>query len=138
MLNATFNTDVTIYNMWYNPETRIGEWYPTHLRGVSFYGGQMASVGESGMSAADEYTLRIPESSMSDGFLPPIEYAQSSDPENHWTVRTGDVIVPELVEGQVAQITDITSKYDQAVTITGWYDNRRGVKMLWHIRVKGK
>lgn len=134
----TFDDAVTLYNAKYNRKLGDNEWRRVQISGASFYGSQKVVAGESGLSTADEYTVRIPRSKMPDGFMNSAEYNKLSDPTGHWTVSNGDIVVKGLIEDEITQPSDVTAKYDACFTVTGWYDNRRGPLAMQHIKIKGK
>jgi hypothetical protein len=135
------NADITIFNKWYNRETRLDEWKRTQIRGVNWYGGQKVTVTDNGLQSADAYTVRIPAVSAPQGkqFVLPENYAsaESDALAGLWTLRTGDVVVRGLVAGDIAQAADVTGKYSQCFTVTGWRDNRRGSPAVQHWRIDG-
>lgn len=134
----TYDCDITIYNAQYDRKVGDRVWRRMQISGVSFYGGQQVTVSDSGLSTADEYTVRIPLGSMPDGFVDPAQYAKLPDPAGHWTAAAGDIVVKGLVDDEITKPADITGKYDACFTVTGLYDNRRGLPAMRHIRIKGK
>ena len=65
----TYDCDITIYNAQYDRKVGDRVWRRMQISGASFYGGQQVTVSDSGLSTADEYTVRIPMGSMPDGFV---------------------------------------------------------------------
>ncbi len=108
---------VTVYHKTYNRETRLDQWTPTAYQGASWYGKQAASVGDSGLNTADEYTVRIFTG-------------------DEISASVGDV----LVRGEV--VREITGPAQlegtERFVITAVRDNRRGLPSLYHWRVEGK
>jgi hypothetical protein len=131
----TFDAGITIYS---NLKSgRQSSWTATQIHGCSWHGKQGATVGDGGLQNADQYAVRVPESRMQ-GYIGPDSFnALQQQPEGAWTVQLGDVIVRGLVSDKVANgISEITGKYTDCFTVTGVYDNRRG--MLRHLRIEGK
>jgi len=87
-----FDQTITIYNKWYDGETRKTLWPKTVIRGVSWAGCQRITSGE-GLTSADGYSVRIPFHAFSGGFMRRDEYAALPDPTGHWTAQNGDVVV---------------------------------------------
>ena len=138
----TTNADITIFNKWYNRETRLDEWKRTQIRGVNWYGGQAVAVTDNGLQSADTYTVRIPAASAPQGkqFVLPENYASADSAAltDLWTLQSGDIVVRGLVDDTPAGDTDITQKYnDRCFMVTGWRDNRRGGSLVQHWRVDG-
>jgi hypothetical protein len=135
------NADITIFNKWYNRETRLDEWKRTQIRGVEWYGGQAVSVSDKGLNSANTYTVRIPVTSAPQGkqFVLPEIYAaaESGDLAGLWTLQNGDIVVRGLIADDIAKAADVTGKYSQCFTVTGWRDNRRGSPIVQHWRIDG-
>jgi len=135
------NADITIFNKWYNRETHLDEWKRTQISGVNWYGGQKVAVTDSGLQSADTYTVRIPAASAPQGrkfVLPEIYAAAESDAlAGLWTLQNGDIVVRGLVADDITKTADVTGKYSQCFTVTGWRDNRRGSPSVQHWRIDG-
>ena len=138
----TTNADITVFNKWYNRETRLDEWKRTQIRGVNWYGGQAVSVTDNGLQSADTYIVRIPAASAPQGkqFVLPENYASADSAAltGLWTLQAGDIAVRGLVADDIAKAADVTGKYSQCFTVTGWRDNRRGSPAVQHWRIDGK
>lgn len=136
------NADITIYNKWYNRVTRLDEWHRVQIRGVEWYGGQAVTVTDHGLQTAATYTVRIPAaSSLSDrAFVLPEDWAGTSSDAlaQFWTLQAGDIVVRDLVDNDISKAADVTGKYSECFTVTGWRDNRRGSPAVQHWRVDGK
>lgn len=117
----TFDTDITVYCHSYDKQTKKDLWTRFQVKGVSWYGGQKATVGDSGLNTADTYTVRIPAVAVPDGFKP----------------VNGDIVAKGLLDLEISKAGDITGYYESFV-VTGVYDNRRGIPDLQHIRIEGK
>jgi hypothetical protein len=135
------NADITVYNRHYNKTTRLDEWFRTQICGVNWYGGQAVSVTDSGLQSADTYTVRIPVVSAPQGkqFVLPENYAAAEGDAltGLWTLQAGDIVVRGLVADDITKTADVTGKYSQCFTVTGWRDNRRGSPAVQHWRIDG-
>ena len=131
------NADITVFNKWYNEDTRLDEWHSTQISGVSWYGGQAVTVGEKGLVSANTYAVRIPISSApaDKSFAQPENYASVAQGAlgQLWTLQNGDYIVRGLVDTSITQPDESTGEH---FVVTGWSDNRRGG--LPHWKVTGK
>lgn len=58
------NTDITIYNRTYNPESRLDAWNRVYVPEAWWYKNEKASVTTDGLKSADVYTIRIPDTSI--------------------------------------------------------------------------
>lgn len=117
----TFDTDITVYCHSYDKQTKKDLWTRFQVKGVSWYGGQKATVGDNGLSTADTYTVRIPSTAVPEGFAP----------------LNGDVVAKGLQDIEITKAADAT-RLKNSFVVTGVYDNRRGIRMLQHIRIEGK
>lgn len=58
------NTDITIYNREYDPETRLDSWKRVYVPEAWWYKNEKASITTDGLKSADVYTIRIPDTSI--------------------------------------------------------------------------
>lgn len=58
------NTDITIYNRKYDPETRLDTWIRVYVPEAWWYKNEKASITTEGLKQADVYTIRIPNTSV--------------------------------------------------------------------------
>ena len=58
------NTDITIYNREYDPESRIDTWNRVYVPAAWWYKNEKASITTEGLKSADVYTIRIPDTSI--------------------------------------------------------------------------
>lgn len=110
------NADITIYYRTYDKKTRLDKWNFTQYQGVNWYGKQAVSVGDSGLSAADSYIVRIPTD---DGLQ----------------AVNGDIVVKGLVNDEITNPAQL--KQYQIFVITAIRDNRRGSPNMHHWRIEG-
>lgn len=59
------NTDITIYNREYDPETRLDTWRQVYIPEAWWYKNEKSSITTEGLKRADVYTIRIPDTSIS-------------------------------------------------------------------------
>lgn len=136
------NANITVYNRWYDRETRLDTWHATKITGAHWHGKQAVTVDSNGLNTADAYTVRIPLASAPAArkYAPPHEYARAGKAavDGLWTLQAGDIIVRGLIDDVISKASDITAKYDDVIVATGVTDNRRGSPALQHWRVEGK
>lgn len=58
------NTDATLYRRAYDPSTRLDGWERVYLPAVWWHEAEQSSVTADGRQAADVYTVRIPDISV--------------------------------------------------------------------------
>ena len=111
---------VTLYHRSYDPASRADVWSRTVYPAASWYGGQAATVSDSGLLTADAYTVRI-----------------ATDAEI--AAAPGDVLVRGEVADTVTGSTALTRKYQgRCMVLTHVQDSCRGARRLWHWKLEGK
>lgn len=122
------NETVTVYNARVNPVTRMEEYVPTVLKGVSWHCQIVSRVTDSGLKAANVFTLRIsdPVNASGKSYTEPKDYGRSQDISNQWTLQKGDVIVKGEVDSALppAKLRDMYGA-DRVFTVLGITDDRR-------------
>ena len=58
------NTDITIYNRKYDPESRLDTWIRVYVPEAWWYKNEKSSITTEGLKQADVYTIRIPDTSV--------------------------------------------------------------------------
>lgn len=54
------NADITVYNSFLDPGSRMRVWHRTMIKGVWFYADNKVSLTDGGLVSADAYKVRIP------------------------------------------------------------------------------
>ena len=87
----TTNADITVYNSFLNPDTRLKEWRRTVIKKAWFYVDNKVSVTDGGLASADSFKVRIPVDAEFSGshYVAPEEYTGK---ENTWTLKNDDYI----------------------------------------------
>lgn len=111
---------VTVCHRGYDPATRSDTWSAAVYTAASWYGGQAATSGNTGLVSADAYTVRIATAQ-------PVQAAP------------GDVVVLGRVEGTITGSAQLTRAYaGRCFVVTRVQDNRRGARRTWHWKLEGK
>lgn len=120
------NSDITIYNAYYNKERGITEYNRTVIRGVNWQGSKKSTVSDKGIKNADYANIFIPMSADFDGktYIGPRQYNQLS-PEvvrNYFTFQTNDKIVNGMITFDVTgekgkMLKDLEHNFDDVLTI---------------------
>lgn len=111
------NADLTLYHRVYDPALRADRWTVTQYPGVSWHGGQAATVLQDGLKTADVYTARI----YTDG---------------HVAADLEDIVCKGLLTQADPQAARKAAAESFVVTAVG--DDRRGGARLRHWRLEGK
>lgn len=129
---------VTVFNARLDQATDSDVYYPTVISGVSWYLHTITTVDNSGLRAANQFTLRIPVDADFSGktYVSPSAFATAPDPETVFTLRAGDIVVHERVTEHLRP-AELKKKFDEVVTVLAVTDNRRAPHGK-HWRVVGK
>lgn len=117
MMPGIRNADLTLYHKGYDPVLRDDVWTATQYQGVSWHGGQAASVTVEGLHTADVYVVRI--------------YAPDA-----LAAAVGDIVCRGLHEE--ADHKTARKAAAESFVVTGVWDNRRGSPNMRHWRLEGK
>lgn len=133
------NADMTIYNYWYNPETKEYEYRRTQIQGVHWHTDQKVAVLEKGVVSADIYKIRIPKDAVIQNeraFLAPNLYQKLSkeDVNHYWTVAHDDLFVRGLVEFEASSLSSL-KQCSEAGKVRSYSVNDFG--LCPHIRIGG-
>lgn len=120
------NDTITVFNAKLNAETGSDDYNATVITGVSWFCEIVSNVDNSGLKAANKFTIRIPETADFGGkaYAAPLEYANAADVSKLFTLRNGDIVVHGAVTGSAIRPAALHKMYE-AFTILGVTDNRR-------------
>lgn len=139
----TVNADITIFNKRYNADRRTELFYPTQIRGVSFYKRKNVAWKKKETSSDDEYTIRIPIDADMGGkeYMEAKAYEALSDEEfsGYWTLQPGAIIIKGLSDMETATETELDKTYADAIRIMNFTDNTdRCSDVMKHWRIGGE
>ena len=117
---------ITVFNARLDENSGYDVYIPTVINGVSWHCEIASSVDSSGLKAANKFTIRIPEDADFSGkmYASPTAYAEG-DPDNLFTLKSGDIIVRGAVVDTGLKPADLQRLFGEVVTILGVTDNRR-------------
>ena len=128
-----------------------GQPHLTILRGVMLQAQNGRSVQLRGDADAADATLYIPLSVKAENiagesvsFLPPLEYARCSDPENHWTLQPEGESAGRssfFVKGELpgpCTLAEARESFDFVYTVAGWQLHDYGSRNMQHYEVTSK
>lgn len=120
------NDTITVFNAKLNPDTGSDDYNATIITGVSWFCEIVSNVDNSGLKAANKFTIRIPETAdfSSKAYAAPLEYANAADVSGLFTLRNGDIVVHGAVAEPSLRPAALHKKYE-AFTILGVTDSRR-------------
>lgn len=140
------NETVTVFNKKIDTANGWDVYNPTVIHGVSWYGDVAAAVDNSGLHAANRFTIRIPVDADFGGktYVDPIAYSNETIVSGVFTLANGDIIVKgeaitdQMTVSQLAALTPgrLKELYPDYCTILGVTDNRRAPNAP-HFKVVG-
>lgn len=99
-----FSHTITLYNLKYNPISKLDEYKRTVIYGVHWEDTSDLKLDEKAVRTEDMTEIVIPNKT---GYVEPNVYAQLTSVEGVWTVRKGDLVLKGLVEVEVSEIKDL-------------------------------
>lgn len=132
------NDTITVLNKRADLENGWDVFVPTIIRGVSWYGDVAVNVGDTGLNAANKFTIRIPVDADFGGktYVDPVAYKNEPLIAGLFTLANGDIIVKAEITDSSVKPADIKENYPFSCVILGVTDNRRAPKAP-HWRVVG-
>ena len=133
------NETITVFNRRFNPETRMEDYVPTVISGVSWFCRIKSGVGEKGLNAANEFIVRIPKNADFGGktYVDAITYKAQTIVSGVFTLATDDIVIKGTVDGGAVSPATLHENHVDCFTILGVTDNRRAPNAP-HFRVVGK
>lgn len=129
------NADITLYNHYYDKDTRLDKWHRTVIRGVHFYVDHKVSVGDNGVNSADVYKIRIPEDADYQGaYVSEDEWiALGLNVAGKWTLQSDDLVVLGECDMDIDRPAHLKEAGKRYCKVTSWSDNRFGGLPHWRI-----
>lgn len=133
------NSDITLYNYWYNADKKEWEYRATHVYDVYWHTSVKTVVTDKGVISGDIYNIRIPVTSRIEEnrkFIESHKYKAlpSVATASYWTVAKGDLFVKGIVFDKVNSLSDL-KQYQDAGKIDNFSINLIGTQP--HIRIGG-
>lgn len=131
------NDTITVFNKRASNGDYI--YVPTVISGVSWYGSTISTLTDKGLSAANQYTVRIPVDADSGGkeYADPVAYTDSEIISGMFTLAQGDIIVKAAIDTEGLRPAQLKEMCPDFMTVLGVTDNRRAPNAP-HFRVVGR
>lgn len=117
------NTDITIYNKYYDKASDVDRYQKTIIRGVNWQGKRNATVGDKGLNRDDSILIFIDKL---DNYVSPKRFARLTDEErsNYFTFGLNDLVVKGEIDFEITgikpnSIADLERQFDDVVNILG-------------------
>lgn len=132
------NETVTVFNKRWDAENGWDIYVPTVIHGVSWYCEIASAVDNTGLHAANRFTVRIPEDADTGekAYVDPITYAEEPIVAGLWTLKNGDIIVKAEIDDETLTPAQLHERYPDCMTVLGVTDNRRAPNAP-HFKVVG-
>lgn len=132
------NEVITVFNAKLDTASGMDQYHPTVITGVSWYCDTASTVDDSGLKAANKFTIRIPEDADFSGnrYVPPAAYTVG-DPAGVFTLQNGDIIIKGALDREGLTPSTLLQMCGEIVTILSVADNRRAPRAK-HWKVVGK
>lgn len=129
------NADITLYNHYYDKDTRLDKWKKTVIHGVHFYVDHKVSVGDNGVNSADIYKIRIPvDADIQGEYLSEDDWiARGENVMGRWTLQSDDIVVLGECDMNIDRPAQLKEAGRRYCKITSWSDNRFGGLPHWRI-----
>jgi len=106
------NADITIYNSYLDPVTKLNKYHRTVLEGVNWSMTRNSTISNGSVTVAYNTTIvldKLPN------YLTPLEFSKLADKTGFFTFNTSDRIVKGKLELEITKLTDLTAGYDSVV-----------------------
>lgn len=120
------NSDLTLYNIYYNRETGLTEYHRTIIRGVQWQGARKSQVSDKGLRNADFANIYIPLTADFNykTYISPKKYAKlhPNVVKKYFTFQSNDKVVKDIIHFEVTgekghSLKDLEQNYDDVLTI---------------------
>lgn len=115
------NSDITIYNKYYDPYNDMYKYQRTVVKGVNWQSKRTGTVSDKGLLLADSTLIFIDNL---DNYISPKRFAKlgSIEREKYFTLTIGDKIVKGEVDFEIIgiknySINDLNNEFDDVITI---------------------
>lgn len=115
------NSDITVYNKYYDPYNDMYKYQRTVIKGVNWQSKRTGTVSDKGLLLADSTLIFIDKL---DNYISPKRFAklESVEREKYFTLTIGDKIVKGEVDFEIIgiknySINDLNNEFDDVITI---------------------
>lgn len=132
------NDTITVFNRKLDVNNGWDVYIPTVIHNVSWYWHVVSSVGDKGLNADNQCTIRIPMDADFGGksYVDPRTYKAETIVSGLFTLEDGDKVVKGDAGGTTLTMAQLEEQYHDCITILGVTDNRRAPNAP-HFRVVG-
>lgn len=129
------NADITLYNHYYDKDTRLDRWNRSVIYGVHVYVDHMVSAGDTGVDRSSIDKIRIPvDAQCTNTYISEDEWQEKGcGVLGNWTLQNDDLVVLGECGIDIERPADLQRLGKRYCKITSWSDNRFGGLPHWRI-----
>lgn len=135
------NADVTVWNKYVNPTTKVEVWQRAEILRVHFESAKIANtLRTGGQISADKVNVYIPWARGA-SYVKPRQWQALADKSGYWTLQEGDIIARGIISQELSSSytpAQLKSAYDDVFVITSVDDMSIGSRAMWHWQVGAK
>lgn len=109
------NADITIYNSYLDPITKLNKYQRTVIEGVNWSSTRNSTITNGSVTVVFNTTIvldKLPN------YLTPLEFNKLVDKTGYFTFNTSDRIVQGNIPLEITKLTDLTANYDSVVVMS--------------------
>lgn len=106
------NADITIYNSYLDPVTKLNKYHRTVIEGVNWNSTRNSTISNGSVTVAFNTTIvldKLPN------YLTPLEFNKLADKTGYFTFNTSDRIVQGAIDLEIEKLTELTGNFDSVV-----------------------
>lgn len=137
------NTDMTLFNRYFDKDSEDYRYSVTHLRGVNWQDSQGISISKEGVTSVDNTRIFIPLNVDSSGkeYLKPKAFRRMKNKAQNYTLDNEDVVVKGIINFDINNadtggLSALQRDYDDVMLITRVADNRHGSEGVQHFELE--
>lgn len=133
------NSDITIYNKYFDKETRLDKYQRTVLSGVFWNDKKGYNRLTSGIESADEVLVLVPfKVGSNKQYISPKEFERLEDKSNYFTLQEGDRVVQGEIDFEITGKLSDLDKQHEAFTVTSVDTKDFGSYHMRHWEISGR
>lgn len=137
------NSDMTLFNRYYDKDEDCYKYTKTYLRGVNWQDSKSVIISSTGVTSEDSTRIFIPLNVDSEEkkYYKPKSFKKIEDKSKIYTFDNEDIVVKGIIDFDVNALKGISQMQkdcDDVMTITKVIDNRYGTRGVQHFELEVK
>jgi len=134
VVHIRINSNITIYNKYFNKADRSDSYKKTILYGVFWEETKGSNVLKSGLMSADSIKVFIPHNPHKASYQEPKAFTGN---QSGWTLQREDIIVKGIIADEFVSVADLQKRFDNVHMITNIDNLDFGSPNMRHFKVGG-